>query len=147
MNTNKLPGDPLALVLGIIALVIGFAGCCCYGVLAIIPLIMAIIGLVVANKSIKEYNANPDVYAYQSRSNIGTAKVINIIAIVFNGLLVLSSIVMLLIYGTIISSAVFDSIKNERHYKFSDFEQEQDSINQSVNDIFIEEKDTLVIEK
>lgn len=85
MIENKLPADPSALVLGIVALVIGFAGCCCYGIFAIIPLILGIIGLIMANKSIKEYALHPEAFSRSSRSSVGTAKVINIIAVVFSG--------------------------------------------------------------
>ncbi|GAL62160.1 hypothetical protein JCM19300_2911 [Algibacter lectus] len=35
MNYSKLPADPSSLVLGIVALVLGFAGCCCYGIFAL----------------------------------------------------------------------------------------------------------------
>ena len=80
MSYNKLPADPTAMILGIIALVISFAGCCC-GIFAIIPLVLSIIGLVMANKSLKEFQENQDAFAPQSRSNVATAKIINIIAI------------------------------------------------------------------
>ena len=53
MKQSKLSADPTALILGIVALVIGFAGCCCYGLFAIIPLALSIVGFVMANKSLK----------------------------------------------------------------------------------------------
>ncbi|WP_296384432.1 CCC motif membrane protein [Winogradskyella sp.] len=112
MNKNKLSADPLALILGILALVIGIAGCCCYGITAIIPLIMAIIGLVTANKSLREYNENPEVFSPQSRSNVNTAKVINIIAIVMNGIIVVFAIAAIAFYGTMLSSGMLDEIKS-----------------------------------
>lgn len=112
MYKNKLSADPLALVLGILALVIGIAGCCCYGITAIVPLIMAIIGLVTANKSLREYKENPDVYLPQSRSNVNTAKIINIIAIVMNGFIVLIAIAALTFYGTMLSSGFYDQFKS-----------------------------------
>lgn len=154
MNNNNLPGDPLALILGIFALVIGFTGCCCYGITALIPLIIAIVGLSVANKSIRRFNENPEVYSYQSRSNVNTAKIINIIAIVFNGIAVLVFISLMFIYGTIITSVIINGIKNGETYRFNDFEQQHieqqiDSINEnnSADAIFIKEQDSLIIEK
>ncbi len=117
MNISKLPADPSALVLGIVALVLGFAGCCCYGIVAVIPLIISIIGLVAANKSLKEYAANPEAYSAQSKSNVSTGKILNIIAIIFNGIVVLFFMGVLVIYGTLFSSALFDEFRN-----FKDFE-------------------------
>ncbi|NRR89980.1 hypothetical protein HSX10_00200 [Winogradskyella undariae] len=112
MNQNKLPADPLALILGILALVMGIAGCCCYGITAIIPLAMSIIGLVMANKSLREFGENPEAFNPQSRSNVNTARIINIIAIVLNGLVVLFALAALAFYGTLVSSAVLDGIQN-----------------------------------
>jgi hypothetical protein len=112
MNRNKLPADPLSLILGVLALIIGLVGCCCYGVTAIVPLIMAVIGLIVANKSIREFKNNPDAFDPQSISNVNTAKIINIIAIVLNGIIFLVAFAALIFYGTIISSAILDGIEN-----------------------------------
>jgi len=63
MNNSKLAADPLALVLGILSLVLGIAGCCCYGITAIIPLVLAIVGLISANRSLKEYRQNPEAFS------------------------------------------------------------------------------------
>ena len=128
MNYNKLPADPLSLVLGILALVVGIAGCCCYGITAIVPLILGIIGLVVANKSLRLYRENPDLYSHQSRSNVNTAKVINIIAIIMNGIIVLFAIAAIAFYGTMLSSGFFEELqKNSRYDDFDDFEVEIDT--------------------
>ncbi|WP_405294194.1 CCC motif membrane protein [Algibacter sp. Ld11] len=129
MNYSKLPADPSSLVLGIVALVLGFAGCCCYGVFAIIPLIIAVIGLVSANRSLKEFGNNPEAYTQQTRSNVSTARVLNIIAIVFNGIIVLMFIGALIFYGTMWSTGVFDEFKNFDNYNIEEtYEYENDSI-------------------
>jgi len=143
MSQNKLSADPLALILGILALVIGIAGCCCYGITAIIPLIMAIIGLVAANKSLREFGENPEAYSPQSRSNVNTAKIINIIAIVLNSLTVLVSIIAIAFYGTIISSAVLEGMKraSDSSADYDDFEMESDTINTWEEDDYIIEKE------
>ena len=148
MNQNKLPADPLSLILGILALVIGIAGCCCYGITAIIPLIMAIIGLVSANKSLREFGENPEAYNAQSRSNVNTAKIINIIAIVLNGLVVLFALAALAFYGTLVSSAVLDGIQN------GNFEEDDYYYESEYDDTIIEsessdtwEDDTYIIEE
>ena len=128
MSENKLPADPLALILGIVALVLGVAGCCCYGITALIPLVMAIIGVVVANKSLKVYAENTEGFSEVSRSNVSMARVINIIAIVFNGLIVLVFIGMFILYGTFLSSAIMDSYKNGDFETSDPYEWETDTI-------------------
>jgi hypothetical protein len=146
MNQNKLSADPLALILGILALVIGVAGCCCYGLTAIVPLIMAIIGLVTANKSLREYGDNPDAFSYQSRSNVNTAKIVNIIAIVLNGLILLITIIALIFYGTMLSSGMLDEIQSGdiEEDGSSVIEVQEDMVSDSLNDdAYVIEEDTL----
>jgi hypothetical protein len=111
MSHNKLPADPTALILGIAALVIGFAGCCCYGLFAIIPLALSIVGLVMANKSLKEFDQNPDVFSHQSRSNVSIGRILNIVALIFNSIVVLLIILFFVIYGTVLSTELFDEFK------------------------------------
>lgn len=139
MNHNKLSADPLALILGILALVIGIAGCCCYGITAIIPLIMSIIGLVTANKSLREYGENPEAFSPQSRSNVNTAKIINIIAIVMNSIVVVIAIGVIAFYGTMLSSGMLDDLKNGtiEDDDFFDTEMESDTINTWEDDTYI----------
>ncbi|WP_282030356.1 CCC motif membrane protein [Winogradskyella eximia] len=142
MNQNKLPADPLALILGVLALVIGLVGCCCYGVTAIVPLTMAIIGLVVANKSIREFDENPEAFDSQSRNNVNTAKIINIIAIVLNGFIFLAALAAFVFYGTLISSAILDGIKNgdfenDDYYYDTEIEKEVDSISTWTDEDYI----------
>ena len=145
MNYSKLPADPSSLVLGIVALVLGFAGCCCYGIFAIIPLIIAVIGLISANRSLKEFGNNPDVYSPQTRSNVSTARVLNIIAIVFNGIIVLMFIGALIFYGTMWSTGVFDEFKNFDNYDNFEteeiYEYESDTI---FNDTEYYESETII---
>jgi len=149
MNQNKLSADPIALVLGIIALVLGVAGCCCYGITAIVPLAMSIIGLVMANKSLREFGENPEAFNPQSRSNVNTAKIINIIAIVLNGLVVLIALVALAFYGTLFSSAILDGIQNgnfeeDDYYYESEYEttiEPEDSENWDDDTYIIEEEE------
>jgi len=146
MNQNKLSADPLALILGVLALVIGIASCCCYGITAIVPLIMAIIGLVVANKSLKEFGENPEAFSPQSRSNVNTAKIINIIAIVINGLIVLMAAAVLIFYGTMLSSGMLDDFNDfENDDYYYDSEMESDTLNTWENDTY--EDDTYIIEE
>ncbi|MEW4923496.1 CCC motif membrane protein [Algibacter sp. 2305UL17-15] len=119
---NKLPADPTSLILGIVALVFSFTGCCCYGIVAVIPLTLSIIGLVMANKSLKEYAQNPEAYSPQTQSNVSTGKILNIVALVFSGVLVLYSIGVLIFYGTMLSSGILDEFKNFEKEETFEFE-------------------------
>ncbi|MBX2845191.1 MAG: CD225/dispanin family protein [Saprospiraceae bacterium] len=91
-STQKLPNDPLALILAISSIVLA----CCCGFFSLIP---AIIGFVMANKGMKEYEANPDGYAAGSFSNMKTARIIAIIGIVLGVLSLLYGIFMIATLG------------------------------------------------
>ncbi|MVO09654.1 hypothetical protein GOQ30_10830 [Flavobacterium sp. TP390] len=117
MNYNKLSAEPIALILAIISLVLGVLGCCCYGILAFIPLVLSIIGLVLANNSLKEYYQNQEAFSIQSKNNVNLAKTLNIVSIVINGIIFLFGIIVLLIYGTIISSSVLKGIQQKDNFE------------------------------
>ncbi|BAO54563.1 CCC motif membrane protein [Nonlabens marinus] len=107
---NKLPADPGAMILGIIALIISLIGCCC-GILAIPTVIMSIIGLVWANKSVKAYKMAPDSYNPRSYSNVKSAKIVNIIALVLS---VIGFVISLIWFGTAMldPEGVFKKLEN-----------------------------------
>jgi hypothetical protein len=141
MNNNKLAADPLALVLGILSLVLGIAGCCCYGITAIIPLVLAIVGLISANRSLREYRENPEAFSPQSASNVNTARILNIIGIIINGFVVLISVVVIAFYGTMLSSEILDEIRYNSSTDGSyDYEFEIDSSETSVEEYYFEEE-------
>lgn len=149
MNQNKLPADPLALILGVIALIFGIVGCCCYGITAFVPLVLAIIGLITANKSLREYANHPEAFSPQSRSNVNTAKIINIIAIVINSIIFIMALAVLAFYGSILSAGVLEGIResqrtsNEDYYNY---EQETDSSEVWEDDDYIIDEATDSIE-
>jgi len=151
MNQSKLSADPLSIILGIIALVILIGGCCCYGIPAIVSLVLSIIGLMSANKSLTEYEANPEVYSNQSRSNVVTAKVINIITVILSSIVTLIMIGFLILYGSILSFGLFDNYdfnnsnwndEEQTDYEY-DYEEEQiieeDSLEQDGDSLYYEE--------
>ncbi|WP_411893185.1 CCC motif membrane protein [Winogradskyella sp. A2] len=147
MNNNKLAADPLALVLGILSLVLGIAGCCCYGLTAIIPLVLAIVGLISANRSLREYRENPEAFSPQSASNVNTARILNIIGIVINGFVVLISVVIIAFYGTMLSSEIFDEIRNNSNTSsYYDYEFVIDSSETSEEEYYLEEEDSVNID-
>jgi len=48
---KKLSADPNALIFGIISLIVVFLGCCC-GPFVVASIILSVVGLVLANKSL-----------------------------------------------------------------------------------------------
>ncbi len=97
INQQTLPNSSGVLVMGIISI----AGCWCYGFIA---LTLGIIALVLASKSMKLYNANPDLYSESSYKNLKAGKVCAIIGTSLSGMLVLGVIIYLLIIGTAIGT-------------------------------------------
>ncbi|MER3376453.1 MAG: CCC motif membrane protein [Allomuricauda sp.] len=75
MEQQKLPNATLILIFGIVSIVT----CCCYGILG---LIFGIIALVLANKALKLYAANPEMY--EGVQNVKTGRILAIIGIVLN---------------------------------------------------------------
>jgi hypothetical protein len=133
---NKLPADPSALILGIVGLVIGIAGCCCYGFTAIIPLGLSIAGLVMANKSMKLYRLNPEEFSESSRSNVSIARVLNIISIILNGLFLFIVIGALAFLGVAGMTGAFDDLTNDAYSTDNNWEYEDDFN----DDVFMEEE-------
>ena len=127
MRNNKLSADPTALILGVVSLVIILIGCCC-GFLVIISLTLAIVGLVLASKSLREFDADSKNYSIESRNNVIAGKIICIIATVISSLYIVIAVVLLLVYQINFSKILkekfneikerqeqsSDSIKNER---------------------------------
>ncbi|MEC4004261.1 CCC motif membrane protein [Flavobacterium sp. SUN052] len=85
---NKLSADPGSLILGILSLMIIFLGCCC-GIFAVISLVLSIIGLVIANKSLNEFYLNSENYSLQSKSNVNIGRILCIIGVVFSSLFII----------------------------------------------------------
>jgi len=146
MYKSKLSADPTSLILGIIALVLGIAGCCCYGITAILPLGLAIGGLVMANRSIKEYRANPEAFDQSSYANVNTARIINIIAVILNAIVVLIFIIVLILYGTIFSAAFLESMRQgsieNNDYEYENYEWETDTdAPEAADDAYILERE------
>lgn len=133
MFQRKLPADPSALVLAIVALCMAILFGCCG--LSFVGLALSIIGLVSANKSLKEYQVNPETYSHNSRENVNTARIINIIALVINGLITLAFVVYLVITGSFMFSAIREEMNKSKTDSLSriddeewDYEAEEDSI-------------------
>ena len=88
----NLPNATASLVLGIISIV----GAFCYGIVGVI---CGIIGLVLANKDIKLYNATPELYASSSLSNSKAGRICSIIGLILGVLLLLLIIFYAIFFG------------------------------------------------
>jgi len=117
MEQKKLPADSSAMTLAIISLVLIFIGCCCV-ISTPIALILSIIGLVSANKSLREYQNNAENYYPQSRTNVYTAKVLNLIALIISILVSLATALYLLVYGTLIFSEILNEHTKYEYYHY-----------------------------
>ena len=135
---NKLSADPSSIILGIIALVLILLGCCC-GFLSIISLILSIIGLVLANKSISEYKLNSENYAHQSAKNVNTGKILSIIGLVLSALLFVFWTVYFSFFGFRFYYKIVDQIRKNKNNNY-DYK-----INDSVYD-YLNNQDSLYID-
>ena len=70
MEKQKLPNATAVLILGICSILT----CCCWG---IIGLILGIVAIILAQKDLKLYNENPELYG--GYSNLNTGKILAII--------------------------------------------------------------------
>ncbi len=86
---NQLPNATATLVLGILSIVICF--------------ICGIIALVISNKDMALYRANPELYSVSSYNNIKAGRICSIIGIILQ---------VLIIIGYILFIAFFISVAN-----------------------------------
>lgn len=143
MNQNKLPADSSAMTLGIIALVILFFGCCC-GLFSIASVILSLIGLVSANKSLRLFNENPDAYSSYSYTNVNNAKVLNIVALAISSIITLFYLAYFFFYGALISTAIMEAYKDKNNNYYNEWE--NDSLYYEEDNRFEIEKDTIIID-
>lgn len=136
---NKLSADPTALILGILSLVIVLLGCCC-GFLVGLSLVLSIVGLVLANKSLAEFYQNSENYSVQSQKNVYVGKILCIIGVVLSSILALLFIIVLFFY-----QQSFSEILKERYYQSKNIQiNSQDSIkNINKNDRMYNENDSI----
>lgn len=90
MEKRNLPNATAVLVLGIVSIL----SCCCYG---IVGLIFGIVALFLANKDLKLYNENPELY--QNYSNLNVGRILAIIGVVLSALTLFFFIYMYAIVG------------------------------------------------
>lgn len=129
MNKNKLPADPSSLVVSIIALVLIMPGCCVFP-LAFVALIMGIVALVEANKSMDVYRLNPTQYLLESKSNVFTSKVLSIISIVLSSVIIIFYLLYWLFSSSILFSLLpeYERMIKEQESTAEEFHWEQEYI-------------------
>ncbi|MGJ8683265.1 MAG: hypothetical protein ACSHWW_01490 [Nonlabens sp.] len=103
---TKLPADPSAMVLAIIATCV-FVLCCCFGG-PILAFILSVIGFILANNSVNKYKQNAEQYDPGSFKKVSNAKIFNLVV----------GIVSLLIIGL----GLFDVFDNAYRFGDSDFQ-------------------------
>jgi hypothetical protein len=97
-GTLNTPNSVGALVLGILSIVF----CWCYGILAII---LGIIALVLANSGERTYKTNPNLYTLASYKNLKAGRICAIIGMCLGGLYIIAIIVMYIIFGSLAMGA------------------------------------------
>lgn len=89
----SLPNATTSLVLGILSIVICGVG-----------FILGIIGIVLANKDLAVYHANPGVYSESSFSNAKTGRICSIIGIIVSSLFIIGYIIYIIWIFSFISN-------------------------------------------
>jgi len=88
---SNLPNATAVLILGIISII----GCCCGGIVGVI---CGAIGLILANKDMKLYQANPN--AYKNFSNLNTGRILCIVGLIISVIYMLYSVyTIIFVYG------------------------------------------------
>ncbi len=95
----NLPNATASLVLGIISIV----GAFCYGIVGVI---CGIIGLVLANKDRKLYQATPELYSPASYSSSNAGRTCSIIGLILGGIFLLIMIFYFIFFGALFMEAI-----------------------------------------
>ncbi len=98
-QVSNLPNATASLVLGIISIV----GAFCYGIVGVV---CGIIGLVLANKDRKLYQATPELYSSSSYSTLNAGRTCSIIGLILGSIFFLLMIVYFLFFGALFFEAM-----------------------------------------
>lgn len=94
---TPVPNSTAVLVLGICSI---FPGCFCAGIIGIV---CGIIALVLANKAMAAYKANPNAYSQASFNNLKAGKVCGIIGLSLSTLILIFYVVYIVALGAAFS--------------------------------------------
>ena len=136
---SKLQADPLALILGILALTLMLLMFCC-GFFFIVSLVLSIIGFVAATKSLKEYDKNREAYTPKSRENVYMGKILCLVGMILNGIIIIVFVIALFVTKS--------AWMNDFNTIFKEFEknntiQIDTTIFEDFDDVYFEEQDTI----
>lgn len=107
LNTQQaLPNSTGVLVLGILSIVF----CFCYG---IVGTILGVIGIVMASKANKIYQASPDSYTESSYKNMKAGRVCAIIGTCISGIYLLIMLVYIAFFGALLTSMPWEQMLNQ----------------------------------
>lgn len=107
LNTQQaLPNATAILVLGILSIVF----CFCYG---IVGTILGIIGIVMASKANKLYQASPESYSESSYKNMKAGKVCSIIGVSISGIYLLIMLIYIAFFGALLTSMPWEQMLNQ----------------------------------
>lgn len=127
MSDQKLSADPNSLIIGIVSVLLILGGCCCG--LAVVPALgLAIYGLVLANKSLKEYAHYPESFNRQSAGNVKAAKIVNVVALILSGVATLVYMAYFIFFGAALSSGFLDGMNKTKYIDNPIFEEYDDSL-------------------
>lgn len=87
----SLPNATAVLILGIVSIIM----CCCYGS----GLVLGIIALILANRDMKRYFANPGMFTAASYSNLRAGRVCAIIAVSIAAIYIIFMVVIIATFG------------------------------------------------
>ncbi|MCF8379105.1 MAG: hypothetical protein K9H49_05970 [Bacteroidales bacterium] len=103
-----LPNATVVIVLGIASIVL----CWCQGIFG---LILAIISLILANRDLALYNANPENYTVSSLNNVRNGRTIAIIGLVLAAAFIFILLVSFLFLGLNFALFPWDMIRDFNH--------------------------------
>lgn len=101
-----VPNSAAVLVLGIISIAL----CWCYGIVA---LTCGIIALVLSNKAIQLYKANPNAYTLSSYNNLKAGRVCAIIGLCLSALMIVYVIIVFAFLGAVFSAMPWGMMGNQ----------------------------------
>jgi hypothetical protein len=84
---RKLPNAQLVFILGIASIIIGVICVCCYG--GFVGWIIGLVGVIMGNKAIKEYKANPNAYTPQSFKQAKNGRLMCMISLIIGILFII----------------------------------------------------------
>lgn len=140
---QKLPADPLSLTLGIVSLVLFITLCWCYGVVSILTLVLSIIGLVQANRSLKQYRSKPDKYSYSTLRSVQNGRILNLISAILSGIVILAFIIIAIFFGSLfyaIMEGNWDQIKNPDQFEQRVYGEDDGILEESTDDWIYEDE-------